>query len=151
MRRAQVSIEYLLLSMVVIGAVGTFFTYVGPKWEWFHVAQGLREGVDKTIQEGRVGLEYQGKEIRFDATRTGYSVSGTSASVTLSITPLNDQTTVDDVAGLLKRNVLESVWLELKGSPTSNPPNPIPGLFGSYYVTVSTSGTSVTVTVSKVG
>ncbi len=149
MRRAQVSMEYLLISMVVIGLVGTFFSYVGPKWEWFHVAQGLREGVDKTVQEGRVGLEYQGKELRFEAVRTSYSVSGDTASVTLSVTPLNAQTTVDDVADLLKRNVLESVWTELKGSPTSNPPNPVPGLFGSYYVTVSTSGTSVTVTVSK--
>ncbi|MHC1581017.1 MAG: hypothetical protein ACXQTC_04915, partial [Methanopyraceae archaeon] len=62
--RGQVSTEFALLSIAVVGIVGAVAAgYLGPEYEWFCVRKAAADAVAKTCDEVTAGIEYQGQEV----------------------------------------------------------------------------------------
>ncbi len=140
--RGQISVEFALLSMVLVGLVGALAVgYLGPEYEWYCVKKAATDAVAKTCDEVAVGITYQGGSVsgRLWVRR----VVCTDSEVTFELG--FNGTNWEAVRELLYRNVLFHVYVAVNGRPksVSEISNPVEGMWARYRVVVS--GSKVTV------
>ncbi len=148
--RGQVSIEFALLSIAVVGIVGVVAAgYLGPEYEWFCVRKAAADAVAKTCDEVAAGIEYQGQEISGELRVKEVKVEGDRVVFRLEYGGINEGAVVE----LLWRNVLFHVYVAVHGRPKSmeEVENPVKGWWGTYRVSVGGSGGKLEVVVERVG
>ncbi|WP_456454175.1 class III signal peptide-containing protein [Methanopyrus sp.] len=143
----QVSVEFVLLSIIVLTAAFIAGRYMGPEYEWYCVKKAVSDAVAKTREQVAVGVSVDNLEVSGNLSVVRYQVSGDRVEYELSYSGNNSTGVVD----LLKRNVLLQVYVALYGRPksVSEIPNPVKGSWASYRVDV-TGGGLIKVVVERV-
>ncbi len=145
----QVSVEFVLLSIIVLTAAFIAGRYMGPEYEWYCVKKAVSDAVTKTREQVAVGVAVGGEEVSGNLSVVEYHVDDNRIEYVLSYSGDNPSGVVD----LLKRNVLLHVYVALYGRPksVSEIPNPVKGSWASYRVDVSSGqNNSITVVVERV-
>ncbi|MEO2241524.1 MAG: hypothetical protein ABGY09_05575 [Euryarchaeota archaeon] len=148
--RGQVSIEFALLSIAVVGLVGVVAAgYLGPEYEWFCVRKAAEDAVEKTCDEVAAGIEYRGTEISGELRVRDVKVGQDRVEFRLEYEGINKGAVLE----LLRRNVLFHVYVAVRGRPRSveEVGNPVRGWWGTYRVSVGGSDGRLTVVVERVG
>ncbi len=140
--RGQVSIEFALLSIAVVGVVGVVAAgYLGPEYEWFCVRKAAADAVAKTCDEVAAGIEYQGQEVSGELRVKEIKVEGDRVVFLLEYEvswPEYERINEKAVVELLRRNVLFHVYVAVHGRPKSmdEVESPVKGWWGTYRVSV---------------
>ncbi|WP_456482688.1 class III signal peptide-containing protein [Methanopyrus sp.] len=132
----QVSVEFALLSIIVLTAVFIAGRYMGPEYEWYCVKKAVSDAIAKTQEQVAVGVALEGwGEISGRLSMKGCQVGDDKVVCLLAYSGDNPAGVVE----LLRRNILLQVYVALYGRPRSvdEIPNPVKGSWASYRVDVS--------------
>jgi len=148
----QVSVEFVLLSIIVLTAAFIAGRYMGPEYEWYCVKKAVSDAVAKTREQVAVGVTCrvggQETEVSGNLSVVKYYVDDDKVEYELKYSGDNPAGVVD----LLRRNVLLQVYVALYGRPksVSEIPNPVKGSWANYQVEVSGGGESIKVVVERI-